>query len=100
MWRWRLLKTGAAGIDAQIVERFSTKVLRIIPAGGSEIVLTVDNINVMRFTYESATRVFLRNPANPNEWVSYDANKGINYRLVRSVNARATAEFKAQNTAQ
>jgi hypothetical protein len=104
LWRWRILKTGAAGVDAQIVERFSTKVLRLIPAAGpgagTEITFTVDNTNVFRCTYDGATRFFLRNPANPNEWQAFDVNRGVAYRLVRSVNARATAAFKAQNTAQ
>jgi hypothetical protein len=104
LWRWRMLKTGAAGVDAQIVERFSTRVLRFIPAtgpgAGTEIIFNVDNVNVFRMSYDGATRYFLRNPANVNEWIAYDANKGIAYRLVRRVNARADAAFRAQNTRQ
>jgi hypothetical protein len=99
-----MLKTGATGVDAQIVERFSTRVLRFIPAtgpgAGTEITFNVDNVNVFRMSYDGATRYFLRNPANVNEWIAYDANKGVAYRIVRSVNARADAAFRAQNTGQ
>jgi hypothetical protein len=104
LWRWRILKPGAEGVNAQIVERFSTKVLRLIPesgpGAGTEIIFTVDNTNVFRMAYDGATRYFFRNPTKLNEWQAYDANKAVTHRLVRSVNGRATAAFKAQNAGQ
>ncbi len=94
MWEWRLLKTGAAGIDVQIVEQFSTGGLYIIPHSGNEIVLTIDNVNVIRYPYEGDTRVFLRNQDNGDEWINYNEIGGVAYRLVRSINPRVLQELR------
>lgn len=94
LWQWRFFKTGSPTVDAQIVERFSTKVLRIIINGGSELVLTADSEKVFRFTFDGATRFFYRNPDNNNEWLSFGPAKETLYRLVRRPNTRISTRTR------
>lgn len=95
-WNWEIRGAGNA-VPVTITELGNGNI-RLTPETGQAANITADNVNVLRFNYQGTPRIFFRNPAQPNAWENYNESKGINFRMVRTIHPRASAEFRAQNT--
>lgn len=95
-WRWRLLRNGGANEDVQFLERFSTKVVRLVRSVTPELVVTINSDrNFFVNGLDGISRLSFHLMPN-GEYVAFDEARRITHRLVRRVDSRASQQFIQQ----
>lgn len=96
LWRWRLLRNSGANEDVQFLERFSTKVVRLVRSVTPELVVTInsDRSFFVNGLDNISRLVFHLLPTG--EYAAFDENRRITHRLVRRIDSRASQQFIQQ----
>jgi hypothetical protein len=79
-----------------VITELSNGNIRLTPQTGTAANIQAVNVNVLRFTFAGTSLIFFRSPTNPNIWEAYGTGKSVTHRLIRTVSAKASAEFRAQ----
>jgi hypothetical protein len=95
-WRWRLLRTGGVNEDVQFLERFSTKVVRLVRSVPPELVVTINSDRSIFINGLDGISRLVFHLAPNGEYISFDEARRITYRLVRRLDSRASAQFRQQ----
>ncbi len=95
-WRWRLLRTGGVNEDVQFLERFTTKVVRLVRSVTPELVVTINSDrSIFINNLDGISRIVFHLAPN-GEYIAFDEVRRITHRLVRRVDSRASQQFRQQ----
>lgn len=93
LWKWRLLRTGGVNEDAQVLERFSTKVVRLVRSGASELVFTINSDRSFFINGLDGISRLVFHLLPTGEYAAFDESRRITHRLTRRIDSRASSEF-------
>ncbi len=95
-WRWRLLRTGGVNEDVQFLERFTTKVVRLVRSVTPELVVTINSDRSIFINNLDGISRLVFHLAPTGEYIAFDEARRITHRLVRRVDSRASQQFRQQ----
>lgn len=95
-WRWRLLRNGGANENVQFLERFTTKVVRLVRSVAPELVVTINSDRSIFINNLDGISRLVFHLAPTGEYIAFDEARRITHRLVRRLDSRASQQFIQQ----